>query len=165
VRCCWATGDYITPRYWAAWSTAPRLSTKLAQEGALVSLAVPIMLLTVIAIFIRNLIILAIFAPSAAPLALWPMLAMAAGAAYFAWSRRDKTIRPSAELKLSSPVSLRKVLRFGLLFLAIEAVGTLGLRFLGADVLSGDAAEGRNANVSGNLLESAVMRKPLNLTV
>ena len=34
------------------------------------SLAVPIMLLTVIAMFTRNLIILTIFAPSAAPLAL-----------------------------------------------------------------------------------------------
>jgi uncharacterized membrane protein (DUF4010 family) len=112
-------------------ATVAELSTKLAQEDGLVSLAIPIVLLTVIAMFIRNLIILTIFAPSAAPLALWPMLAMAIVAAYFAWSRRDRTTRASGELKLSSPVSLRKVLRFGLLFLAIEAVGTLGVRFLG----------------------------------
>ena len=53
-------------------ATVAELSTKLAQEGALVSLAVPIVLLTVIAMFVRNLIILAIFAPSAAPLLFGP---------------------------------------------------------------------------------------------
>jgi uncharacterized membrane protein (DUF4010 family) len=94
-------------------------------------LAVPIVLLTTAAMFVRNLLILVLFSPAAAPVALWPMLTMAAGAIYFAWRRRDRTLRPAGELPLSSPVSLRKVLSFGMLFLFIAAIGTVGARFLG----------------------------------
>ena len=107
------------------------LSTRLAQGDGLIALAVPVVLLTVVAMFVRNLLILVLFAPAAAPLALWPMLAMATGAAYFAWRRRDRSLRPPAELTLSSPVSLRKVFSFGMLFLLIEVIGTIGARFLG----------------------------------
>jgi uncharacterized membrane protein (DUF4010 family) len=90
-------------------------------------------LLTAAAVFVRNLIILVLFAPATAPLAVWPMLAMAAGAIYFAWRHRDRTLRPEGELPLSSPVSLRlrKVFSFGMLFLLIAAIGTVGARFRG----------------------------------
>jgi uncharacterized membrane protein (DUF4010 family) len=112
-------------------ATVDELSTRLAQGDGLMALAVPIVLLTTAAMFVRNLIILVLFAPAAAPEALWPMLAMAAGAVYFAWRRRERTLRTAVELPLSSPVSLRKVFSFGLLFLLISAVGTVGARFLG----------------------------------
>jgi uncharacterized membrane protein (DUF4010 family) len=112
-------------------ATVSELSTRLAQGDGLMGLAVPIVLLTTAAMFVRNLLILVLFSPAAAPVALWPMLAMAAGAIYFAWRRRDRTLRPAGELPLSSPVSLRKVLSFGMLFLFIAAIGTVGARFLG----------------------------------
>ena len=102
----------------------------LKEEG-LIALAVPVVLLTTAAMLVRNLLILVVFSPAAAPLALWPMLAMASGAIYFAWRRRDRSLRPAGELQLSSPVSLRKVVSFGMMFLSIAAIGTLGTRFLG----------------------------------
>jgi uncharacterized membrane protein (DUF4010 family) len=112
-------------------ATVSDLSARLARGEGLTALAVPVVLLTTAAMLVRNLLILVVFSPAAAPLALWPMLAMAAGAIYFAWTRRHPSPLPAGELPLSSPVSLRKVLSFGLMFLLIAAVGTLGTRFLG----------------------------------
>ena len=38
---------------------------------------------------------------------------------------------PAGELKLSSPVSIRKLVSFGALFLVIEITGAIGKRYLG----------------------------------
>jgi uncharacterized membrane protein (DUF4010 family) len=93
-------------------------------------IAIVIDLLTVLAMFLRNLVILAIFARAAVTTAVFPMVAMASISFFLIWKNRRSQIGP-AELQLSSPVSLPKVLNFGLLFLLISIVGTLGQRYLG----------------------------------
>ena len=93
-------------------------------------IAIVIDLLTVLAMFLRNLVILAIFARAAVTTAVFPMVAMASISLFLIWKNRRSQIGP-AELQLSSPVSLPKVLNFGLLFLLISIVGTLGQRYLG----------------------------------
>jgi uncharacterized membrane protein (DUF4010 family) len=81
--------------------------------------------------FVRNLVILAIFAPASVSIAIWPLLAMTAGAVIFAWKERDRGTQPVKSLRLDSPVSLRHVLNLGGLFVVMEIVGTIGARFLG----------------------------------
>jgi uncharacterized membrane protein (DUF4010 family) len=85
---------------------------------------------TVVAMFARNLALLAIFAPQAAIPAVLPMLAMSCCAAIFVWLSRGSS-QPAGELKLSSPVSIRKLVSFGTLFLLIEVAGAIGKRFAG----------------------------------
>jgi uncharacterized membrane protein (DUF4010 family) len=85
---------------------------------------------TVVAMFVRNLALLAIFAPQAVPVAVLPIAAMSFCAAIFVWFSRGSS-HPAGELKLSSPVSIRKLVSFGTLFLLIEVAGAIGKRYLG----------------------------------
>jgi uncharacterized membrane protein (DUF4010 family) len=85
---------------------------------------------TVVAMFARNLVLLAIFARQAVAVALLPIIAMSCCAAVFVWFTRGSS-HPAGELKLSSPVSIRKLVSFGTLFLVIEVAGAIGKRFLG----------------------------------
>jgi len=86
--------------------------------------------LTVAAMFARNLALLAIFAPGAVRVAFLPIAVMTAGAAGFVWFGREVT-RATGELKLSSPVSVRKLVSFGSLFLSIEIAGRVAQRYVG----------------------------------
>jgi uncharacterized membrane protein (DUF4010 family) len=95
------------------------------------SLAIVIDLLTIVAMFVRNLLILAFFAPAAVLTAAGPLVVMALAALFFIWRQRGRTRNQIGELKLSSPLSLIKVLKFGLIFLIIQVVGSLGQRYLG----------------------------------
>jgi uncharacterized membrane protein (DUF4010 family) len=92
---------------------------------------VALVLLTSVAMFVRNLVILAIFEPASLSIAIWPLLAMTAGALIFAWRNRERGTGPVRSLNLDSPVSLKHVLNLGALFVAMEIVGTIGARFLG----------------------------------
>lgn len=85
---------------------------------------------TLIAMFVRNLALLAIFAPPAVRVAVLPIIAMSCCAAMFVWWSRSFQ-RPTGELTLSSPVSVRKLVSFGALFLIIEVVGAIGKRYFG----------------------------------
>src|SRR5580658_4050233 len=67
---------------------------------------------TLAAMFVRNLALLAVFAPKAVPAALIPIAVMSGGAIGLVWLNRSST-EPNHELKLSSPVSIRKILSFG----------------------------------------------------
>lgn len=102
-----------------------------AQQENIAPLAITIDLLTVVAMFLRNLLILAIFARAAVPTAAVPLIIMAVAAAICIWLQRRQ--RPSAvqDLHLSSPLSLPKVFKFGFIFLVIEIIGSLGQRYLG----------------------------------
>jgi uncharacterized membrane protein (DUF4010 family) len=51
-------------------------------------------------------------------------------AAVFVWFTKG-SLRSPGELKLSSPVSIRKLASFGTLFLLIEVAGAFGKRYLG----------------------------------
>jgi len=94
-------------------------------------LTIVVVLLTIATMFVRNLAILAVFAPHGAATALWPLVIMAVMALTIVWLRRYKSRGATAEFGLTSPVSLRRVLMFGAVFLAIEVAGSLAQRYLG----------------------------------
>jgi uncharacterized membrane protein (DUF4010 family) len=89
------------------------------------------LLLTSAAMFVRNLAILAIFSPMVLPQALPALLGMALTAIPFVWWswRTDKLVGGS--LKLSSPLSLVRVIKFAALFVVMASAGTLGQRYFG----------------------------------
>jgi uncharacterized membrane protein (DUF4010 family) len=113
-------------------ATAAELTSTLSSSG-LVSLTISVILLTSVSMFFRNLIILAIFAPGAIRTAALPLVAMTLVAAY--WVYRDRLrageIDREVTIDLGSPVSLRKVSSFAILFLALQMVATLGQRWIG----------------------------------
>ena len=81
--------------------------------------------------FLRNLLILAIFAPQAVTTAAAPLCVMAVTALAFLLQQRKHGHIQVGDLQLSSPLSLSKVLKFGLIFLVIEIIGVLGQRYFG----------------------------------
>lgn len=95
------------------------------------AMAITIDLLTVIAMFLRNLLILTFFVPRAAIAASGPLMVMGAASLAILWHQRKKTEAPVVDLKLGSPLSLPRVLKFGLIFLVIEIIGTLGQQYFG----------------------------------
>jgi len=110
-------------------ATVAELSRSLRGEAS--GMAVALVLITSVAMFLRNLLILAIFAPAAVPIAASPILAMTLVAGLFAWRKRERGEEQVRPLQVSSPVSLKYVLKFGGLFLMMEIIGTIGTRFLG----------------------------------
>jgi uncharacterized membrane protein (DUF4010 family) len=113
-------------------ATVAELAGFLAHPtGDVTGLAIRIDLLTVIAMFVRNLLILVVFARSAVLAAAGPLAAMIFASTAFLWQQRKRAGGEIGELKLSSPLSLSKVLRFGFLFLVIEVMGTLAQRYFG----------------------------------
>ncbi|MBV6433138.1 MAG: hypothetical protein IANPNBLG_03309 [Bryobacteraceae bacterium] len=101
------------------------------QPGDIATLAVTVDLLTVVAMFVRNLIILAIFAPPAVVSAAGPMIVMILAAAVYIWGGRKNQQGNDGIVQLSSPLSLAKVFQFGFIFVTIEIAGSLGQRYFG----------------------------------
>jgi uncharacterized membrane protein (DUF4010 family) len=95
------------------------------------SVAIAVIMVTSLAMFLRNLIILAIFAPASVGFALLPLGSMTFAALFAVWRYRDRTATPTPRLQLSSPVSLPHVLEFAAIFVALSASGTLAERYLG----------------------------------
>jgi uncharacterized membrane protein (DUF4010 family) len=91
---------------------------------------ITVTLLTVIAMFVRNLVLLAIFSPAAGFIAVWPILAMCLFTAAFTFRHRPRAVAPP-QSGFSSPISVRRIASFGLFFLAIEASATMGQRWFG----------------------------------
>jgi uncharacterized membrane protein (DUF4010 family) len=105
---------------------------RLAGElpGAVAAMSVTITLLASLAMFGRNLVLLAIFSPAGVARAWVPLLAM--GIAGVALIRRRRVAAVPAEpLHLESPISLRRVAAFGGVFLAIQIATTLAERHWG----------------------------------
>jgi len=103
------------------------------------NLAIVVNLLTIIAMFVRNLGLLAIFNPRASLLAVVPVGIMVISTAGFIWWLRRSTVA-LPDLKLGSPVSLRQVATFGVIFLIVQIAGSLAQRSFGqsgAVVVSG----------------------------
>lgn len=94
--------------------------------------ATAVILLTNVAMFLRNLIILAIFAQQAVPTAFPPLALMVLVAVLFAWWWKEQDESPVHALHLTSPVSLPRVLKFGALFLLLAASGSLAQRTFGS---------------------------------
>jgi uncharacterized membrane protein (DUF4010 family) len=94
--------------------------------------AIAVLLLTNVAMFLRNVVLLGIFAKSAVPTALLPLSAMAVLAIVFTWLSRDRGGTPVKSLQLSSPVSLKRIVKFGVLFVVLASAGSLAQRSLGS---------------------------------
>jgi uncharacterized membrane protein (DUF4010 family) len=99
----------------------------------LIDLAVPVVLLTSVSMFFRNLVILAIFAHDSVRTAALPLILMWSVAGYWIYRERKKAanIDRDVSLNLGSPVSLRKIFSFALLFLTLQLGATLAQRILG----------------------------------
>ena len=111
-------------------ATAAELSTTLPAAGLLGATFVAV-LLTSVAMFLRNIVLLGIFAPQAAKLAIAPLFVMSSIAAWYAWRGRSSEDASEIKLTLGSPVSLGKVLRFACLFVAIQILGAAASKWLG----------------------------------
>jgi uncharacterized membrane protein (DUF4010 family) len=125
--------------YWAAFlgglvnstATAAELTAQLGRSAANATLATGLLLLTNVAMFARNLVIVAIFAPAVVREAAAPLALMTFAVLPWVWPRASRARLPSPQLRLASPLSLRHVLAFGTLFVALAAAGTLVQRHLG----------------------------------
>lgn len=96
------------------------------------ALGITLSLLTVVAMFLRNFVILGIFSLRSAKLAAAPLILMGAAAVAAVYWKRPRQGPEAGELALDSPVSLSKVLKFGALFFVIQVAGSLAERFLGS---------------------------------
>ena len=105
--------------------------TSRVRETTMVGRLASLCLITTIAMFARNLILAALFSPGSLSATLVPLLAMILVAGLWVW--RDRVTEESAPgtVSLTSPVALDKVLRFGVLFIVIQIVGTLLTRLFG----------------------------------
>lgn len=112
-------------------AAAVELAKPLGSGGVPSGTAVAALLLTIVAMFTRNLIILAIFSPSAVLTAAGPLLAMAIVSLFFVRRARTHVDEASTDIQLESPVSLHRVLSFAGLFVLIQIVSTLSERYLG----------------------------------
>jgi uncharacterized membrane protein (DUF4010 family) len=103
-----------------------------AQETGMAAQATTLCLITTVAMFARNLILATLFSPRSLSATLVPLLAMTVVAGLWIW--RDHTIQDNVPgtLTLTSPISLMKVLRFGVLFITIQIAGTLLTRTFGS---------------------------------
>ncbi|HXW90018.1 MAG TPA: DUF4010 domain-containing protein [Terriglobales bacterium] len=103
-----------------------------AVETGMIARTTTLCLLTTIAMFARNLILATLFSPQSLSATLVPLLAMTLVAGLWMW--RDHVIEQTipGTITLASPISLTKVLRFGMLFIAIQIAGTLLTRRFGS---------------------------------
>ena len=90
---------------------------------------VSVILLATLAMFVRNMAILALFAPRALFTATGPLFAM--GIVSLLLLTGQQPDEAGRDLRLSSPISLRRVLSYGILFLVIQVIGTLAARLFG----------------------------------
>ncbi len=113
-------------------ATIAELASWVTGEGAnALSMGITLSLLTVLAMFLRNFVILGLFSPASGKLAAAPLLLMGLAAVLGIWRLRPREETEPAELDLDSPVSMGKILRFGAMFLAIQVTGTLAQRYFG----------------------------------
>lgn len=96
-----------------------------------IALPLGLILLTRMAMFVRNLAILLIFAPAVATVGLFPLLAMAIAAALVAWTGYRKSHAPEQQMAISSPVSLKRVFSMGAVFIVIQIASRLAERHTG----------------------------------
>ncbi len=106
-------------------------STATVAQLTQISAATSLILLANLAMFLRNLIIVALFAPGAAIVSAIPLVAMSVASVGIVLISRTRDEMPKNEFPLPSPVSLKSILLFGLIFLAIAVGGTVASRFIG----------------------------------
>ena len=112
-------------------ATVAELASR-AQETGMITRTTTLCLLTTMAMFARNLILATLFSPRSLSATLVPLLAMTLVAGFWIWRDRAIEDKVAGTLTLNSPISLAKVVWFGLLFIVIQVVGTLLTRFFGS---------------------------------
>lgn len=117
-------------------ATVAEISSR-AEKSGLLSKVSTLCLLTTIAMFARNLLLVAIFCPAALPSTLLPLLVMTLISAFMVWNdlRRKTTLLAENTLvtpTLDTPISLKKVLGFGFIFVLVQVGGTLLTRAFGS---------------------------------
>ena len=150
-------------------SSAAALELAKTMVGSEVSsgTATAALLLTVVAMFARNLLIVALLSPSAVPPAAAPLVVMAVLALIFVRRERASSDVTPGEIHLESPVSLIRVLTFAGLFVLIQVVSTLGQRylgkigFLGVSVLGGLVSSASTSAAAANMVGHGQMRPQL----
>ena len=112
-------------------ATVAELATR-AQEAGMVAQTTSLCLITTVAMFARNLVLATLFSPRSLSATLVPLLAMVIVAGLWIW--RDHAIQDKVPgtLTLTSPISLTKVLWFGVIFITIQVFGTLLTRAFGS---------------------------------
>ena len=113
-------------------AAAAELTAQFIRATANIALGLSLVLLTNVAMFVRNATILAIFAPAVVRVAAPPLAMMSLGCLpwLWLWPQANDTETPP-QLKLSSPLSMRHVLTFGAVFVGLAAAGTLVQRYFG----------------------------------
>ena len=148
-------------------AAAAELARPLGAGTTSSGVAVAALLLTIVAMFARNLIILAIFSPSAVSVAAAPLLVMALGALILVRRSRARVGDTPTEIHLESPVSLGHVLNFAGLFLLIQVVSTLGERhlgkfgFLGISILGGLVSSASTTAAAANMVVNGQLQADL----
>ncbi len=148
-------------------AAAVELARPLGAGGTSSGVAVAALLLTIVAMFARNLLILALFSPSAVFTAAVPIVAMTVLALFFVRRERAGMEDSPGEIHLASPVSLKRVLSFAGLFLLIQIISTLGERylgkigFLGISVLGGLVSSASTSAAAANMVGHGQMRPAL----
>ncbi len=112
-------------------ATVTELSGVFAGRPALAARAAGVLQLANLAMFARNGVILVIFAPVTFWSATPPLAVMAGASALMAWVYRAREDGAEGRINLGSPVSLLRVLKFGVIFLLISASGTMAQRHFG----------------------------------
>jgi uncharacterized membrane protein (DUF4010 family) len=113
-------------------ATVAEVSKRLSAQPELQGMALPVVVLAVVAMCVRNLLLLVVFAPQSFRTAVVPLgiMILAALLLVLRHGRNGEAVREE-QLELGSPVSLRPVFSFGLVFLLIGTAGTLAQRYLG----------------------------------
>ena len=148
-------------------AAAVELAKPLGAGETSSGVAVAALLLALVAMFARNLLILALFSPLAALTAVGPLLAMSIVALIFVHWARTRTDETSQEIQLESPVSLKRVLNFAALFLMIQIISTLGERylgkfgFLGISVIGGLVSSASTSAAAANMVGHGQMQAAL----
>ena len=148
-------------------AAAGELAKPLGAGSTSVGMAIAALLLTIVAMFARNLIIVAIFSPAALASAAAPLIAMAIGALILVRRARARAGDTATEIHLESPVSLTHVLNFAVLFLVIQVVSTLGERhlgkfgFLGISLLGGLVSSASTTAAAANMVANGQLQPGL----
>lgn len=151
------------------------VSTRL-RASRLAPKATILCLLATIAMCARNLVLATLFSPASITATLLPLLVMALVTGYWIWlDLNDQQSIPgdADQLTLASPISLVKILWFGVLFIIIQIVGILLTRTIGhngllltsifgglvssARATAAAATMARHGNISPSVAGSAVV--------
>lgn len=115
-------------------ATVAEISSR-AKDSGMASRLTSLALITTMAMFARNLLLVVLFSPASLASVLMPLAAMMAVSAFWLWAdhRRERVVNEDRLTpRLDSPISLKKISWFGLLFVLIAIGGTLLTRFFGS---------------------------------